>query len=44
MQSAIDYDHIDYGMEVNYLLYMYFQFFQDKYKQRFLENCLISFF
>ena len=31
----IDYDHqIDYGMEVNYLLYMYFQFFQDKYKQR----------
>lgn len=27
-------DKIDYGMEVNYLLYMYFQFFQDKYKQK----------
>ena len=33
--QPIDYDHqIDYGMEVNYLLYMYFQFFQDKYNQR----------
>ena len=33
--QQIDYDHqIDYGMEVNYLLYMYFQFFQDKYNQR----------
>lgn len=27
-------DKIDYGMEVNYLLYMYFEFFQDKYRQR----------
>ena len=26
--------HIDYGMEVNYLLFMYFEFFQKKYKQR----------
>jgi len=31
----IDYDHtVDYGMEVNYLLYMYFEFFQIKYRQR----------
>lgn len=31
----IDYDpNIDYGMEVNYKLYQYFQFFQEKYKQR----------
>lgn len=30
----IDYDpSIDYGMEVNYLLYMYFEFFQKKYRQ-----------
>ena len=26
--------HIDYGKEVNYLLFMYFKFFQKKYKQR----------
>lgn len=26
--------HIDYGKEVNYLLFMYFEFFQQKYKQR----------
>ena len=26
--------HIDYGKEVNYLLYMYFEFFQERYKQR----------
>ena len=26
--------NIDYGMEVNYMLFMYFQFFQKKYKQR----------
>ena len=33
--QQIDYDHqIDYGMQVNYLLYMYFEFFQDKYNQR----------
>lgn len=32
---TIDYDHtVDYGMEVNYLLYMYFKFFQTKYRQR----------
>jgi len=34
-QWPIDYDQsIDYGMEVNYLLYMYFEFFQKKYRQR----------
>ena len=33
--QSIDYQyHIDYGMEVNYLLFMYFEFFQKKYKQR----------
>ena len=33
--QRIDYQHhIDYGLEVNYLLYMYFEFFQKKYKQR----------
>jgi len=33
--QQIDYNHqIDYGMQVNYLLYMYFEFFQDKYNQR----------
>lgn len=26
--------NIDYGKEVNYLLFMYFEFFQQKYKQR----------
>lgn len=25
---------VDYGIEVNYKLYMYFQFFQQKYKQK----------
>lgn len=34
-QQTIDYNpNIDYGLEVNYLLYQYFQFFQKKYKQR----------
>ena len=34
-EMAIDYDlHIDYGKEVNYKLFMYFQFFQQKYRQR----------
>lgn len=34
-QQLIDYrSNIDYGMEVNYLLYMYFKFFQQKYNQR----------
>ncbi len=33
-EQLIDYDlNIDYGMEVNYKLYQYFQFFQQKYKQ-----------
>ena len=33
--QEINYDvKIDYGMEVNYLLYMYFEFFQEKYRQR----------
>jgi hypothetical protein len=32
---AIEYDpQIHYGLEVNYLLYMYFEFFQKKYNQR----------
>ena len=31
----IDYDPaIEYGLEVNYMLYMYFEFFQQKYRQR----------
>ena len=31
----IDYDPtISYGLEVNYMLYMYFEFFQQKYRQR----------
>lgn len=31
----IDYEpHIDYGIEVNYMLFMYFEFFQQKYNQR----------
>ena len=31
----IDYDPtIRYGLEVNYMLYMYFEFFQQKYRQR----------
>lgn len=33
--QLIDYDpNIDYGMEVNYKLYQYFQFFQKKYRQK----------
>ncbi len=32
---AIDYDfQTDYGYEVNYLLYFYFVYFQEKYRQR----------
>lgn len=32
---TIDYDrHIDYGYEVNYMLYNYFLYFQRKYNQR----------
>ena len=34
----IDYDpHIDYGYEVNYLLYHYFKFFEQKYNQNLLR-------
>jgi len=34
-ENIIDYQfHIDYGMEVNYKLYQYFQFAQKKYKMR----------
>jgi len=34
-ENVIDYQpHIDYGMEVNYKLYQYFQFAQRKYKMR----------
>lgn len=33
--EQINYDvTVDYGYEVNYLLYNYFMYFQDKYKQR----------
>ncbi len=33
--QQINYDPtVDYGMEVNYLLHMYFEFFQKKYKQK----------
>ncbi len=34
-EQQINYDRtIDYGIEVNYKLYMYFQFFQQKYNQK----------
>lgn len=34
-EQTIDYrSGIDYGKEVNYMLYMYFKFFQEKYNQR----------
>lgn len=34
-EMSIDFDpNIDYGKEVNYKLFMYFQFFQQKYKQK----------
>jgi hypothetical protein len=34
-EQLIDYKpNIDYGMEVNYVLYMYFKYFQKKYNQR----------
>lgn len=34
-EQRIDYEPmVDYGMEVNYLLYKYFEFFEQKYKQR----------
>ena len=35
--NLINYEHhVDYGKEVNYLLYMYFEFFQQKYNQKLL--------
>ncbi|CAM3422876.1 DUF6146 family protein [Aequorivita lipolytica] len=35
--ERINYDpSIDYGYEVNYLLYNYFVYFQDKYNQKFI--------
>ena len=34
-EMRIDYEpHIRYGFEVNYLLYQYFSYFQQRYKQR----------
>lgn len=37
--QPIDYRQgIDYGMEVNYLLYMYFQFFEQKYNQNLIPG------
>ena len=34
-EQLIEYSpHIDYGIEVNYKLYMYFQYFQEKYHQK----------
>jgi len=34
-EVQIEYDrNIDYGIEVNYLLFMYFNFFQERYHQR----------
>lgn len=34
-EQMIDYQsNIDYGMEVNYMLYMYLKYFQKKYDQR----------
>jgi len=36
-EQQIEYDSsIDYGKELNYKLYMYFQFFQQKYNQKLL--------
>lgn len=36
-EQPIDYSpHIHYGLEVNYLLYMYFKFFEQKYRQKLL--------
>jgi len=33
--QLIDFNpNIDYGIDVNYMLYQYFQFFQQKYRQR----------
>lgn len=37
--QLINYEaHIDYGLEVNYLLYMYFKFFEQKYNQRLIGS------
>lgn len=33
--SRINYEEgIDYGLKLNYMLFMYFEFFQEKYRQR----------
>ena len=33
--QSIDYEpSLDYGLEVNYMLFMYFEFIQEKYKQK----------
>lgn len=37
--QQIEYDpNIDYGLEVNYLLYNYFLYFQEKYNQHFIGS------
>lgn len=37
--QEIDYSQgIDYGMEVNYKLYMYFRFFEEKYRQNLIPG------
>lgn len=37
--EQINYDStVDYGYEVNYMLYNYFLYFQDKYKQTFIGS------
>lgn len=37
--EQINYDPtVDYGYEVNYLLYNYFVYFQEKYKQKFIAG------
>ena len=37
--EQINYDPtVDYGYEVNYMLYNYFLYFQDKYKQHFIGS------
>lgn len=36
--NLINYEfQVDYGKEVNYLLYMYFEFFQEKYNQKLIN-------
>lgn len=41
-EMSINYQsHIDYGYEVNYLLYNYFVYFQQTYKQRLLLSTIL---